>query len=198
MSRLRSAALTTALLVLAIGCGLRSAPIGRVQAVETADLEALFEAMGQRLALMPQVAEWKRARDRPVRDRLRELVVLEQAVSAVQRAAQQTGRASFSADAVRRFYQAQIDTAVEIQERILEKPPQPGAETADLETAIRPALDRLGNRIAVLLVIQRRAPHRALGQQLARRHWQLEGFDPKVAERLLRALERLLESRPAR
>lgn len=174
------------------GATVRVAPPPGPVAAESALLESLVEAMGQRLALMPQVAEWKRARDRPVRDRPRELQVLDQAVAAVDRAARRAGRAPWPADEVRRFYQAQIDAAVGIQRRILGEAPQGRPRVPDLEKEIRPELDRLGTRIAELLVLQSGAPERSHLERLTTRHWRVDGLTPDAAAALADALERLL------
>lgn len=180
------------LLVLSIGCAFRAASPDASPLADDPQLEALVEAMGQRLALMPQVAEWKRARGRPVRDRPRELQVLDNAVAAVDAAARQAGVGAFPELAVRDFYQAQIDAAVEIQTQVLSRPAESGVEPADLGTVIRPELDRLGARIAELLVTQRNVPDRVRLEQLAREHWRVEGLGPEARLRLVAALERLL------
>ena len=140
--RLLVVAWPAAVLLLSIGCALRQAPHHPAPAVAPSSLADLVEAMGQRLAVMPQVAEWKRAHGRPVRDRPRELVVLDDAVRAVDAAAKKAGVKPFPEAAVRRFYQAQIDAAVGIQERVLSRPPASDAEPPDLDTVIRPQLIR--------------------------------------------------------
>ena len=50
------------------------------------------------------------------------------------------------------FFQAQIAAAKRVQQRVLEQPPDPARPQADLATTIRPALIRIGDRIAMLLV----------------------------------------------
>lgn len=194
--RLRLAVLSAAMLLLSIGCAVRDAPPQTAPAADTASLEALVEVMGQRLAVMPQVAEWKRAHDKPVRDRPRELVVLDDAVKAVDAAANKAGVTPFPEDAVRRFYQAQIDTAVGIQDQVLSKPPTSRSKPPDLDTVIRPELLRLGTRIAELLVAQPGSPDRSRLERLARQHWRVEGLEPDAVRHLVDALERLLETTP--
>ena len=189
--RFRVGALAVAMLWLSAGCTVRDTPRA-TPAADTPLLRDLVEVMGQRLAVMPQVAEWKRAHDKPVRDRPRELVVLDEAVKAVDAAARKAGLEQFPEQAVRSFYQAQIDTAVGIQEHILSRPPKPHAKAPDLDTVIRPELDRLGSRIADLLVVQSGPPDRRYLERLARRHWKVEGLEPAALTRLVDALERLL------
>lgn len=191
----RLTALPALLLVLWVGCAPgtgvvpAAAPTGSPAG---AALEALVKAMGQRLALMPQVAEWKRAANRPVRDRPRERQVLDQAVAAVDSAARKAGVEPLPEAEVRRFYQAQIEAAVTIQERILAKPADRATEVPDLDREIRPELDRLGAEIADLLVTQPGPPGRSRLHRLAKRYWQVEGLDADSITRLLDALERLL------
>ncbi len=189
--RLRLTALALATLLLSAGCTVRDAPRA-APAAGTTSLQDLVEVMGQRLAVMPQVAEWKRANDKPVRDRPRELVVLDEAVKAVDAAARKAGVTPLPKDAVRRFYQAQIDTAVGIQEQILSRPPKLHAKAPNLDTVIRPKLDRLGTRIADLLVVQPGPPDRSYLKRLARKHWKVEGLESAAVTRLVNALERLL------
>lgn len=194
------AVVSVAVLLLWAGCaphtGNISQPTQAPAAGDASSLEALVIAMGQRLALMPQVAEWKRSRGRPVRDLPRERQVLDQAVAAMASAARRAGAASFSEAAVRRFYQAQIDAAVGIQERILSRPPSRDAQVPDLVSEIRPELDRLGSRIADLAVAQSQPPDRSRLERLARRYWRVEGLETESISNLIEAVERLWEADP--
>ncbi|MEM6796384.1 MAG: chorismate mutase [Acidobacteriota bacterium] len=194
----RLVAMSMAVLLLWAGCvpraGLVSQPAQPLPADGASSLEALMIAMGQRLALMPRVAEWKRARSRPVRDLPRERQVLDQAVAAMASAARRAGAAPFSEAAVRRFYRAQIDAAVGIQERILSGPPGREAEVPDLVLKIRPELDRLGSRIADLAVAQSQPPDASRLERLAQRHWRVEGLEAEAVSSLLEAVMRLWES----
>ena len=192
--RSRLVALSATVLLLSAGCAVWDAP--PQTAADSTPLKTLVEVMGQRLAVMPDVAEWKRAHDKPVRDRPRELVVLADAVKAVDAAAKTAGVTPFPADAIRTFYQAQIDTAVGIQEQILSKPPTSHTKPPDLDTVIRPELIRLGMRIANLLVAQTGPPDRSHLERLAQEHWQIEGLEPDAIEHLADALEQLLKKTP--
>lgn len=115
-------------------------------------LAALLAACDERLALMPFVAEYKRREGLPVVDPSREERVLAAAIGSVREAARREGRAAPDEAAVRDFYRAQIDAAVEVQQRVLAaEPGGPGLEPFDLETELRPALLRIGDRMAWLL-----------------------------------------------
>ncbi len=116
-------------------------------------LAALLDAMDARLSLMPAVAEFKRANGLPVRAIAREQAVLRKAHADVSRAARAEGRDPLSACGIRALYRAQIEAAVAIQESVLAAPPEPSPRfTPDLDRELRPAISRLGDRIARALV----------------------------------------------
>jgi hypothetical protein len=69
--------------------------------------------------------------------------------------------------------------------------------SADLETVIRPQLDRLGSRIADLLVAQSEPLGRSQLELLAQKHWHVEGLGPDAVSRLIDALETLLATTSA-
>lgn len=166
---------------------------------ETADrLPELIEVMGQRLRLMPGVAKWKLAHDKAVRDRARERLVLDNAVAAVEQAAREVGRAPFPEQAVRQFYQAQIDAAVAIQLSIFEEAPDRTQSAPDLMTEIRPQLDRLGASIARLLMSQSTTVDRDEVRRLAHRIWRVDGLEPSDVDTLVDALLRLLAANRSR
>lgn len=95
-------------------------------------LAALAAAIEERLALMPLVAEAKRASGTPVRVPAQEAAVL---AAAPERA--------------RPLFAALIEAACEVQEHTLAGEPAAGA-APDLDAALRPALARIGERIAEL------------------------------------------------
>ena len=129
-------------------------------------LGALLAAIDERLALMPLVAEAKRASGGPVDVPEREQRVLDAAVKSVRGATARTAGAEADATradpadparerAVRSLFRAQIEAAKAIQRRALERTPLPGPGATpphDLDTEIRPALIRIGDRIARLVV----------------------------------------------
>ena len=113
---------------------------------------ALIAACDERLALMPFVAGFKRAEQRQIVDAAREELVIEAGQRAVARAAARRGVEAPAPEQVRRFYRAQIDAAVEVQERVLAEPEDPALSRFDLQRALRPALIRIGDRMADLIV----------------------------------------------
>jgi cyclohexadienyl dehydratase len=127
---------------------LRELHLGRGEETAT-PLLALLAAMDERLELMPLVAEAKRAAELPVRAPEREEAVVENAVAAAREAAERSGVTGLPDRWVRRLFRAQIEAAVGVQEFVLSQPPGPSAPA--LET-LRPALDRIGERIAAYLV----------------------------------------------
>jgi chorismate mutase-like protein len=123
-------------------------------ATRTAEpLHALLAAIDERLALMPLVAEAKRRSGSPIAVPERETMVIEAALAAVQASA--PADRQLDARAVRALFREQIEAAKEIQRaRLADAAPRgdAGAEQPpDLERELRPALIRIGDRIALLL-----------------------------------------------
>lgn len=116
-------------------------------------LGALVAASDERLALMPWVLAAKRLDVRPIRDPARERRVIEAGLAAVARAAERRGLPVPPDEAVRGFYRAQIEAAKQVQLRAGRdeafEPPEP---IPSIEDELRPALIRIGERIAELLV----------------------------------------------
>ncbi len=120
-------------------------------------LPSVLAAIDERLALMPLVAEAKRASGGPIEVPEREARVLDAAVDAVRAAAQRTQSAARpgsapAPEAVRALFRAQIEAAKSIQRRVLAGPPAAAEAAPDLDTALRPALIRIGDRIAAGIV----------------------------------------------
>ena len=119
-------------------------------------LSGLLAAMAERLALMPGVAEAKRTAGSPVEVPAREARVLDAALARVRESEASLGIPAaerIPEAAVRRLFVAQIEAAKAIQHRVLAEPrPSGGAPPPALETELRPALLRVGDRIARLLV----------------------------------------------
>jgi cyclohexadienyl dehydratase len=134
----------------------------------TADpLSATLAAIDERLALMPLVAEAKRASGSAVEAPEREARVIEAALEAVRAASDEAGRRPPEAAAVRALFRAQIEAAKAIQRRVLAAPSaHSDAEAPDLTGALRPALIRIGDRLARLLV---RLPAEASRSQIRQR-----------------------------
>ena len=136
---------------------LRGRWFGNVEVSATASPFAAFlAATDERLALMPAVAEFKRASGAVVVDREREVRVIEAGWQAVEAAARKAGAPLPSRASVERLYRAQIDAAVDLQRRVLRRPA--AVESFRLEDELRPALLRIGERMAWLLVQPMEAP----------------------------------------
>jgi len=133
--------------------GLRTEYLGRASESRPAEpLQALVASVEERLALMPFVAAIKQRRGLPIEVPERETQVLDAAVAAVRSAAKSAGDdVAPSEAAVRRLFRAQIEAAKVVQRRVLVAPPPPTTPVFDLDTELRPALLRIGERIAWLL-----------------------------------------------
>ncbi len=115
-------------------------------------LAALLAALDERLALMPLVAQVKRARGLPIEVPERETRVLDAAVAAVRDAAAATGEAAPDQAAVRALYRAQIEAAKAVQRATPAAPSSLAGAVHDLDGELRPALLRIGEKIARLVV----------------------------------------------
>ncbi len=103
------------------------------------DADHLIDLLARRLALMPAVAGWKRARSLAAEDLRREALVLDRAAGA--------GAArGLAAAGVRQLFRVQIDLAKRVQGRS-----RAPAFELDLDSELRPALGRLGERIVTAL-----------------------------------------------
>jgi cyclohexadienyl dehydratase len=113
---------------------------------------ALLAAIDERLSLMPHVARFKAANGRAIEDPARETIVLDAAVNATQRAATINQRPMPNHESVRALFAALIEAAKEIQTETAELSSHSSQPTYDLETALRPALLAIGERLSRLLV----------------------------------------------
>ena len=116
-------------------------------------LAALLAAVDERLALMPLVGAAKRAAGLPLVVYEREAFVLDAAVDGVRAAAARAETTAPPSAEVRAFFRKQIEAAREVQ-RIAVRDPEfsPAQPLPDLDEALRPALMRIGERIASLVV----------------------------------------------
>jgi cyclohexadienyl dehydratase len=129
---------------------LREAHLGAAGPRTATPLGALVAAVDERLALMPLVAAAKRRAGLPVEAPAREQAVQESGVAAAREAARAAGLPPPADDAVRELFRALVAAAKEVQ-----RAPQaanPDDAPADLEDELRPALLRIGERIARLAV----------------------------------------------
>jgi cyclohexadienyl dehydratase len=169
---------------------LRAAHLPETARAATATpLAALGAAIEERLALMPLVAEAKRASGTPVSAPEQERAVLAAAVASVRVAAERDGVPPPSDAAVRDFFAALIEAAREIQAQTLAGPPA-GATPPDLDAALRPALARISERIA-WLAVRLPAPLDPAAVEETLAPIELPGFTPAAREHIARALLRL-------
>jgi cyclohexadienyl dehydratase len=131
---------------------LRAAALDAQTSPTATALGALVAAVDERLALMPWVADAKRAIGAPVHVPAREARVVEAALAATRRAARDAGRGAPPDAAVEAFFRAQFGAARALQQARLAEP-APAEPPPDLDGALRPALLRIGARIAGLLVL---------------------------------------------
>jgi len=116
-------------------------------------LRALLAAIDERLSLMPLVGIAKRRASLALVVPKREAHVLDVAVESVLVAAERQGVTPPPQDAVRKLFSAQMEAGKEVQRAALGDPFFSSLETVpDLQTELRPALLRIGERIAQLLV----------------------------------------------
>jgi cyclohexadienyl dehydratase len=116
-------------------------------------LRALLAAIDERLALMPLVAVAKQRDGLSLSVPSREALVIDAAVASVRAAAARRGVAPPPREAVEKLFVAQIEAGKAVQRVALGDPRFRSLETVpNLQTELRPALLRIGERIAQLLV----------------------------------------------
>jgi cyclohexadienyl dehydratase len=133
---------------------LRGEHFGPLHTAGTATpVHALVAAIDERLSLMPAVAGAKAAAGSPVDTPERELLVMAATRAAVADAAATHGRGPPSDDAIDRLSRVLIEAAKDVQRAALADPaPRTAGPSPDLATMLRPALLRIGDRIAHLVV----------------------------------------------
>jgi cyclohexadienyl dehydratase len=152
---------------------------------------ALVAALAERLALMPEVAEAKRASGAPVLAPEREAALLAAAVASVRAAAQRERLTAPDARALEVFFGALFEVSRAVQTAVLARPNAPGESERiyDLDTELRPAIARVTERIAALLPrLPIRLDENALADELAARSVDIPGFDATQREKLAAAL----------
>ena len=156
---------------------------------------ALIAALAERLALMPAVAEAKRASGAPVFVPEREAALLAAAVASAQEAAKREQRAAPDKLALERFFTALFEASRAVQTAVLAGTPPAASDSTsayDLDAQLRPALTRLTERIAALLpLLPIRLAEDALREEVAARTPQLPGLDASERARLVSALAEL-------
>jgi cyclohexadienyl dehydratase len=116
-------------------------------------LPALVAAIDERLSLMPWVAAAKRRDGLPLVAPTREAAVLEESTKAVLADAKSRGVAPPPESLVRAFFEAQMEAARQVQRDVSRDAGYSAPESLpDLDAALRPAISRIGARIARLVL----------------------------------------------
>lgn len=185
---------------------LRSAHLSGEQPALATGLPALVSGIAERLALMPMVAEAKRRSGDPIEVPEREERVIQAGSLRTQQVAAELGIAAPDAAAVRALFRAQIEAAKAIQRAVLAGPPIV-EDPPDLGGELRPALIRIGDRLAGLIVglpTQPRAEphnesaHRDAVRTLTRNALAPHGLDEVRIDAIADAVARLSSTRNAR
>jgi len=132
--------------------GLREQFLGQPGPETASAFSALVAAIDERLSLMPAVANAKRAKGAGVQDATREERVIAAGIDAVSAAAREAKTTAPPEAVTRSFYRALIEAAKTIQGRTLTAARAEDAIDADLTEELRPALLRIGEKIALLVV----------------------------------------------
>lgn len=145
---------------------------------------ALIAVLAERLALMPAVAEAKRAANLPVLDAEREARLLAAAVTAAREAGRRERRVVPEKPALEKFFAALFAVSRDVQSGVLAAPASSEGDATTLaapawrlDTELRPALTRQTERIAALLPrLPARLSEPALASELAASTAELPGF----------------------
>ena len=125
----------------------------------TADpLHALLAAIDERLALMPWVAQSKRAGGIAIEDLAQEERVLAASWQGVERAAREAELEPPGPAQVAAFYRSLIEAAKRVQRLAVEQSGISHAQARDLQEVLRPALLRIDERMAGLIVALHQQP----------------------------------------
>lgn len=180
---------------------MRQAAFGLSEHTRTATpTNSILAAIDERLALMTWVAESKRQSGTPIEHEAQEVRVLDAALAGVVAAAKRAEVSPPGEDEVRDFYRAQIEAAKSIQRRAMNGPPGKAAEATDLSLILRPALMRIGDRMAQLVVAYHKESKQRKGSKASdgrdidfalRQALRARDLDPVSLARIQRALAAL-------
>lgn len=163
----------------------------------TRPLRALLAAVDERLSLMPMVAEAKRGTGGPIEVPDVETRVLADAIARYQiEMAQDPEAFESKEEAVLDFYRAQIEAAKSIQRQTLAHPAAHARVAPDLNTELRPALVRINDRIATLLVALPEDIDPNEVRQASREELVSADLTPSMQSAITEALIALTSSRP--
>jgi cyclohexadienyl dehydratase len=129
---------------------LRAEQLGQTGPQTATPLTALVAAIDERLALMPLVADAKERLALPIEVPSREREVQQRGIAATRDAAAAAGRAAPSEEAVDALFRALVGAAKDVQRA--PRSSAPDDANLDLDADLRPALLRIGDRIAWLTV----------------------------------------------
>jgi len=116
-------------------------------------LRALLAAIDERLALMPLIGIAKQRDALPIAAPSREALVIDAAIASVRAAAARRGVAPPRREAIEKLFAAQIEAGKAVQRAAVgDSRFRSLGAVPDLQTELRPALLRIGERIAQLLV----------------------------------------------
>ncbi|MEM7409749.1 MAG: transporter substrate-binding domain-containing protein [Myxococcota bacterium] len=123
------------------------------EAAATADpLGALLGAIDERLTLMPLVGVVKRRDGVALEVPEREVYVIDRAIADLEAAAEREEKEAPATPALHALFQAQIDAAKRVQWRAVKDAEYVPPALPDLDAALRPALVRIGERVAQLVL----------------------------------------------
>jgi len=148
-------------------------------------VQALLAATAERLALMPWVAAAKQRAGMPVEDPAQEARVLASFRADVQKAAAALGSRPPPDEALDAFFQAQMDAAKGVQQRV---PLGAGAPSPSLETELRPAVARISAKMAMLVARLPASLEEATVLEQARDWLGASGLEAAEVERIAQSL----------
>ncbi len=159
--------------------------------VTATPLAALLAAIDERLSLMPVVGVAKRQQGHPIEDLDREVHVIHAALAATRRAAAARELPAPPEEPVRQLFRALIEASKEIQLRAArDGAPAFAKPVPDLVSELRPALVRIGDRIARLLVILPRELGEAALRADAHEALRTQGLNPNFTRQIAEAIAR--------
>lgn len=148
-SHLTRMILASSLARLALFASLAFVSLAHAQArfdVPRDEVEHVVALMVERLELMQPVGLWKKQHRLPIQDVAREQQVLEATV-------QQAQLLGIERAGSHRLFSLQIELARQIQQRIVDAPQSSSAPLRDLNSDLRPALDRIGRELLIAIYL---------------------------------------------
>ena len=178
---------------------LRASELGEPGPPSAEPLQALCAALDERLSLMRWVALAKRRGGLPLEVPEREARVVAAALAAVSEAALRAGHPAPPQGAVEDFFRAQFEAAKQLQRSALANTQLPSGEhVPDLQEQLRPALLRIGERVARLIVaLPSEGVDAQLVKETVRDELRVPQLSPTSRQRLAEALMALVEETAA-